>query len=244
MIMVFWRCFPFSSPMQNICTPTFVHPPVTGWVKGNNIICLVLNCMCTHSYLKGQAAPDNPCCTLAFGMGAGNLQKSLWISTVARVLGEKRKGLGWSSWTLTCTRRAWRVQWVAASILKNTECRSVVKKGAFRWLASHLACTERQMELRMVHNIHGTWGGTVQVHPAASYTSGPGLLRSPGLLQEEFHRLPWTCSQCKLIFGWPWADPFEKDSVGRLSWFMWSYGFKDQAVPTLFLPWLCCSYDP
>lgn len=41
----------------------------------------------------------------------------------------------------------------------------------------HLACTKRQMELKMVQCVHDMWSVNVQVHPNAFRVSGPGLIR-------------------------------------------------------------------
>lgn len=90
------------------------------------------------------------------------------------------------------------VRWSAASVLKIWSVGLWQRKELLE--NNHLACTKGQMELRMVQSIRGTWGVAVQVDPPASPMSGPGLLRSPGLLQELFHRLLWMCSQGNLIF--------------------------------------------
>lgn len=86
------------------------------------------------------------------------------------------------------------VRWVAASVLKNTERRPVAKKRAFRRSANDLACTERQMELRMVQSIHNA----VQVHP--THMCGPGLLRSPGFYRRSFTSCPGCAVNAIFIF--------------------------------------------
>lgn len=106
------------------------------------------------------------------------------------------KCLGWSS---IKDQKGFKSsgRWVATSALKNTEY-SLWQRNELSG-SNHLACTEGQLELRMVQSIPGTWSVTAQVHPPASH----GCSCTPQIswaFAGEFYSLPWMCSQCNLIF--------------------------------------------